>query len=262
MSSTDSLNNKHNQLIKTEAKPAQIANKKSSFSIENLLTSASPASNHHAQQPTSLNLAGPSFNFNPSSHFLPPVDTEKLELPDELQIRPTFLPEFTHYGVFCKKTVIAKSTRFGPFPGKSIYPNELKSSDDNNHLWEIFNDGRLSHFIDGRTGATTLKTSPNSLNLTNSSSSSTQSSASTSSTSPSSSSMSHAPNQWMIYVNCARFAQEQNLIAVQCDGEIYYEVCKDIAQVSLLFLANSSGIYVKLSWFLSLKFFKYKKLKN
>lgn len=38
----------------------------------------------------------------------------------------------------------------------------------------------------------------------------------------------------MVYVNCARFAQEQNLIAVQCDGEIYYEVCKDIAQVSRL----------------------------
>lgn len=38
----------------------------------------------------------------------------------------------------------------------------------------------------------------------------------------------------MIYVNCARFAQEQNLIAVQSEGEIYYEVCKDIAQVSYL----------------------------
>ena len=34
----------------------------------------------------------------------------------------------------------------------------------------------------------------------------------------------------MVYVNCARFAQEQNLIAVQADGEIFYEVCKDIAQ--------------------------------
>ncbi len=34
----------------------------------------------------------------------------------------------------------------------------------------------------------------------------------------------------MIYVNCARFAQEQNLIAVQSEGDIYYEVCKDIAQ--------------------------------
>ena len=34
----------------------------------------------------------------------------------------------------------------------------------------------------------------------------------------------------MAYVNCARYAQEQNLIAVQVDGEIYYEACKDIAQ--------------------------------
>lgn len=103
--------------------------------------------------------------------------------------------------------MITKSTRFGPFPGKSVYMNELKSStssslnngvgEDNNHLWEVFNDGRLSHFVDGA------------MTKTNTSSS---------------------PHQWMIYVNCARFAQEQNLIAVQSEGDIYYEVCKDIAQ--------------------------------
>ena len=37
----------------------------------------------------------------------------------------------------------------------------------------------------------------------------------------------------MVYVNCARFAQEQNLIAVQSEGEIFYEACKDIAQVRI-----------------------------
>lgn len=34
----------------------------------------------------------------------------------------------------------------------------------------------------------------------------------------------------MAYVNCARYAQEQNLIAIQTDGEIFYEACKDIPQ--------------------------------
>ena len=36
----------------------------------------------------------------------------------------------------------------------------------------------------------------------------------------------------MSYVNCARFAKEQNLVAIQVEEEIYYEVCKDISQVS------------------------------
>lgn len=85
-------------------------------------------------------------------------------------------------------------------------------------MWEIFNEGRLSHFIDGRSQAGSSSGSqsknaplPNEPNMTTSS-------------------FNSGTNQWMIYVNCARFAQEQNLIAVQTDGEIFYEVCKDIAQ--------------------------------
>lgn len=177
------------------------------------------------------------------------IDLDKLDLPDELQIRPTYLPELMHFGVFCKKTVITKSTRFGPYPGKPINPSDAaattaataaKSSSsslsagdlDNNHMWEIFNDGRLSHFVDGKSPSLTATniinskaTTSNNSNLNSSSSSSSSSTAVAAATSP-------YANQWMIYVNCARFAQEQNLIAVQCDGEIYYEVCKDIAQVS------------------------------
>ena len=37
-------------------------------------------------------------------------------------------------------------------------------------------------------------------------------------------------SNWMTYVNCARYAQEQNLLAIQTGGEIWYEVCKDIPQ--------------------------------
>ncbi len=90
-------------------------------------------------------------------------------------------------------------------------------------MWEIFNDGRLSHFIDGRHNTSSGQNQPNQK--------STQISPSSSYGSNNSNSNNNGgANQWMIYVNCARFAQEQNMIAVQLDGEIFYEVCKDIAQ--------------------------------
>ena len=37
----------------------------------------------------------------------------------------------------------------------------------------------------------------------------------------------------MSYVNCARFAKEQNLVAIQVEEEIFYEVCKEIPQVNI-----------------------------
>nr|KAG5706025.1 hypothetical protein BaRGS_028134 [Batillaria attramentaria] len=95
-----------------------------------------------------------------------------------------------HYGVFCTKTVIARGSRFGPFKGRIIHTSEIKTHDDNSYMWEIFQDGKLSHFIDGRGAA----------------------------------------GNWMAHVKCARYAQEQNLIAVQADGAIWYEACKDIPQ--------------------------------
>lgn len=135
-----------------------------------------------------------------------------------------------HFGVFCKKTVITKSTRFGPYPGKSVNPAEAKTSEDNNHMWEIFNDGRLSHFVDGKLSALQQHIKSSQSLANNNTNTNLNSSSSTSSSSSSTNNNTYA-NQWMIYVNCARFAQEQNLIAVQSEGEIYYEVCKDIAQV-------------------------------
>jgi hypothetical protein len=188
-----------------------------------------------------------SFSFNnlnyplnqpPIPYQQPPItDFDKLDLPDELQIRPTYLPDFVHYGVYCKKTVITKNTRFGPYPGKSTNPKDLATGkpDENNHAWEIFTDGRLSHLIDGSRSSkkqhTTASTvSPSTSMSAASIDSPTSSSATTTTTTSASSSSSTNSHQWMLYVNCARFAQEQNLIAVQSEGEIFYEVCKDIAQ--------------------------------
>lgn len=52
----------------------------------------------------------------------------------------------------------------------------------------MFENGRLSHFVDGRGGS----------------------------------------GNWMSLVKCARFPDEQNLVAVQVQGQIFYEACKEI----------------------------------
>lgn len=55
-------------------------------------------------------------------------------------------------------------------------------------LLQVFENGRLSHFVDGR----------------------------------------GASGNWMSLVKCARFPEEQNLIAVQVQAQIFYEACKEI----------------------------------
>lgn len=52
----------------------------------------------------------------------------------------------------------------------------------------MFENGKLSHFVDGRAGS----------------------------------------GNWMSLVKCARFPDEQNLIAVQVEAQIFYDACKDI----------------------------------
>ncbi|XP_002739286.2 uncharacterized protein LOC100373135 [Saccoglossus kowalevskii] len=116
------------------------------------------------------------------------LDTTPFDIPEGIAIYQTTFAGCMHYGVFCNKDVIPKGTRFGPFVGRTVHTSEIKTNDDNTHMWEIFKDGKLSHFIDGRGSS----------------------------------------GNWMSYVNCARYAQEQNLLAIQSDGEIMYETCKDI----------------------------------
>uniref|UniRef100_A0A2K5D5H0 PR/SET domain 14 n=1 Tax=Aotus nancymaae TaxID=37293 RepID=A0A2K5D5H0_AOTNA len=120
------------------------------------------------------------------------LDKDSLQLPEGRQkslcgfLSVNSLP---HFGVFCS-SFIAKGVRFGPFQGKVVNASEVKTYGDNSVMWEIFEDGHLSHFIDGKGGM----------------------------------------GNWMSYVNCARFPKEQNLVAVQCQGHIFYESCKEIHQ--------------------------------
>ncbi|XP_050409357.1 PR domain zinc finger protein 14-like, partial [Patella vulgata] len=114
----------------------------------------------------------------------PPVH----DLPSGLVLSQTNIGGIVHFGIFCKKSVIVKGTKFGPFKGKVVNTSEIKTFDDNTHMWEIFNDGKLSHFIDGR-GST---------------------------------------GSWMSYLNCARHINEQNVHAVQEGDEVYYYTSRDV----------------------------------
>ncbi|KAM5281069.1 PR domain zinc finger protein 14 [Ctenodactylus gundi] len=123
------------------------------------------------------------------SNQLPPtLDKDSLQLPEGLCLTQTVFGDVPHFGVFCS-SFVAKGIRFGPFQGKPVSSSELKTHGDNSLMWEIFEDGHFSHFIDGRDSG-----------------------------------------NWMSYVNCARFPKEQNLVAVQSQGQIFYESCKEIYQ--------------------------------
>ncbi|XP_029385382.1 PR domain zinc finger protein 14 [Echeneis naucrates] len=121
------------------------------------------------------------------SHILP-LDKETLELPEGLSIVQAAWGNVSHCGVFTDQSSVSKGTRFGPFQGKLVNTSEMKTYDDNTLMWEVFENGRLSHFVDGRGGS----------------------------------------GNWMSLVKCARFPEEQNLIAVQVQGQIFYEACKEI----------------------------------
>ncbi|XP_006860134.1 PREDICTED: PR domain zinc finger protein 14-like [Chrysochloris asiatica] len=146
-----------------------------------------PVRLHHAM---SGFLVPPGSSDKPISSSLPQsLDKDSLQLPEGLCLLRTVFGGVPHFGVFCSN-LIAKGVRFGPFEGKVIQASEVKTYGDNSLMWEIFEDGHLSHFVDGKGGA----------------------------------------GNWMSYVNCARFPKEQNLVAVQCKGQIFYESCKEICQ--------------------------------
>ncbi|XP_057282216.1 PR domain zinc finger protein 14 [Pezoporus wallicus] len=116
-----------------------------------------------------------------------PSRAQRALFPAGLSVLQVEYGDLSQVGVFCTDP-IPKGVRFGPFQGKVVSISEIKIYDDNSLMWEIFECGRLSHFIDGK----------------------------------------GASGNWMSLVNCARFPEEQNLTAIQCEGQIFYESCKEI----------------------------------
>ncbi len=54
-----------------------------------------------------------------------------------LDLAQTTFAGTVHYGIFCKKTVISKGSRLGPFRGKQVNTSEIKTNDDNSFMWEV-----------------------------------------------------------------------------------------------------------------------------
>ncbi|XP_061405090.1 PR domain zinc finger protein 14-like [Lethenteron reissneri] len=134
-----------------------------------------------------------------------PLDRESLNLPEGLSILHTWLGAEAHYGVFCTRGLVARGTRFGPYAGRVVSPSEIKTHDDNSHMWEIFEGGRLSHFIDGRGAA----------------------------------------GNWMSLVNCARSSSEQNLVALQSGRSIVYEASRDVPSGRELLVWYGESAYLQ-----------------
>ncbi|KAL2308309.1 hypothetical protein Nmel_001323 [Mimus melanotis] len=147
------------------------------------LRSSQPAGNLHAI--SGLRVSPDSSDAEDSA--TPLLDRDSLQLPAGLSVLRVAYGDVSQLGVFCTDP-IPKGVRFGPFQGKVVNTSEIKTYDDNSLMWEIFEYGGLSHFIDGKGAA----------------------------------------GNWMSLVNCARFPEEQNLTAIQCQGQIFYESCKEI----------------------------------
>jgi len=90
-------------------------------------------------------------------------------------------------GVFASKR-IEKRMMFGPFKGQKIPVKDVTIRDDHSHMymWDVSEGGKFSHIVDGRD---------------------------------------EQHSNWMRFVNCARDDKEQNLVAMQFRGEIYYKAC-------------------------------------
>ncbi|XP_031549491.1 PR domain zinc finger protein 14-like [Actinia tenebrosa] len=118
----------------------------------------------HEKESRSSSLQGTNRNWLPWLHQVPvchtfpslieqqPVDdfTEPHQniLPEGLTIVTTSLPGADVKGVFSVQNIITKGTRYGPYTGQTIHPDEC-SLPNSNALWEIFQDGELIHYIDG-----------------------------------------------------------------------------------------------------------------
>ncbi|XP_068740323.1 putative histone-lysine N-methyltransferase PRDM6 isoform X2 [Montipora capricornis] len=117
----------------------------------------------------------------------PRLTSAMRSFPDEVQLCVSSIPGAL-YGV-CAKQHIPLGTWIGPYEGKRITPQRLTPDIDSDHLWEIFKDGSLSHFLDGSD---------------------------------------EDNSSWMRFIRCARHVKEQNLYAFQYCENIFYRAFKEI----------------------------------
>ncbi|XP_015759708.1 PREDICTED: PR domain zinc finger protein 14-like [Acropora digitifera] len=168
------------------------------FALSGVNSELHPRGDSHWQHPWLGNIDHLQQDKRPETrqhdHSMPFIDMYPGEpflhmLPESIKVVETLLPTGRHRGVFCSQPKIAKGTRYGPFTGNILLPQEM-GAQDNNSVWEIFQDGELTHYVNGAGDQ----------------------------------------RNWMRYVNCARHEGEQNLVLVQEEGEVFYEVNKEISE--------------------------------
>ncbi|XP_032218766.2 putative histone-lysine N-methyltransferase PRDM6 [Nematostella vectensis] len=108
--------------------------------------------------------------------------------PDEVRLCKSSIPG-AKFGV-CAAHPIPPGTWIGPFEGQIVTREEvIKRELDTSYMWEIYKEGRFSHYIDGKD---------------------------------------EHLSSWMRFIQCARYQEEQNMTVFQYCGNIYYRAYKHI----------------------------------
>lgn len=110
-----------------------------------------------------------------------------LKFPDEVCLCTSSIP-CVGYGVCARKRIPA-GTWIGPYEGKLVRPEDIKAETETEYMWEVFHDGQVSHYLDGKD---------------------------------------EANSSWMRFVRCARHKKEQNMVVFQYHGCVYYRTIKEI----------------------------------
>eukprot|EP00731_Ephydatia_muelleri_P025691 Em0017g774a len=117
-------------------------------------------------------------------------------------------------GIFPNIT-IAYGTRMGPYKGRIVTSEEMEGVEETSYMWEVKQRGQRAFYLDG-----------SDLECSN----------------------------WMRFVNCARNEKEQNMVAFQYRGQIYYRSFKEIPPGSELLVwygeqyAKELGISVRFNF--------------
>ncbi|KAM7436576.1 putative histone-lysine N-methyltransferase prdm6 [Porites harrisoni] len=115
------------------------------------------------------------------------LPSPSLIFPDEVRLCKSSVPG-AKYGV-CAAQSIPPGTWIGPYEGQVVRREELREGVHNSFMWEIYKDGKFSHFIDGSE---------------------------------------EYMSSWMRYIQCARYKDEQNMTVFQYCGNIYYRAFRHI----------------------------------
>ncbi|XP_028399104.1 putative histone-lysine N-methyltransferase PRDM6 [Dendronephthya gigantea] len=107
--------------------------------------------------------------------------------PPEVRLCTSSIPEYT-YGA-CAGKQMPRGTWIGPYEGRRVYSSQIPSDKDNVYIWEIYENGQFSHFLDGSDE-----------NI----------------------------SSWMRFIRCARYKAEQNMSVIQYGKNIYYYAIRDI----------------------------------